>query len=166
MLVTFVLATRMQVKYLRVHVSRSVNCSYVDVCVQYVCLSVFNTLYSISKHTCRNTKTYIRNNVTVTISGSRFWGLGATWKHCKVPTRAGGLPHTHALPRTVTVQADTRHKSTQHRQKRRNPPTSTDSFTFVSMDHVPSAPCRHVAEFLQWCARKCAPRFWHHTNPS
>ena len=43
-----------------------------------------------------------------------------------------------------------------NQQKQSNPPTCTDSFTLVSLEPVPSAPCRHVAEFLQWCVRKCA----------
>ena len=51
------------------------------------------------------------------------------------------------------LQAD-EHKNTRRRQKQSDPPTCTDSFTLVSLDRVPSAPFRHVAEFLQWCARK------------
>ena len=53
------------------------------------------------------------------------------------------------------LQVD-RHKNTQHRQKQRNLPTYTDSFTLVSLYPNPSAPRRHLAAFLQWFVRKCA----------
>ena len=49
-------------------------------------------------------------------------------------------------------QAD-RRRITRHRQKQSNPPTCAESFTLESLDPFPSAACRHVAAFLQWCAR-------------
>ena len=61
------------------------------------------------------------------------------------------------------LQVD-RHKNTQHRQKQRNLPTYTDSFTLVSLDSVPSTICRHVAAFSQWCAQMSSshPQFRQH----
>ena len=56
-----------------------------------VCVRVHvQYLYCTGTSEHRNTKKWIWNNVTITIPGPRFWGLGTTWKHCKVPTHAGG----------------------------------------------------------------------------
>ena len=76
-------------------------------------------------------------------------GLHGSTAKC-LRTRVGSL---HACAYTQ-LQED-RYKNAQCRQNQSDPPTYTDSFTLGSLDRVPSAPCPHVAAFLQWCARKC-----------
>ena len=120
----------------------------VGVCVRV--LRVFNT----SKHTVQKYRIERTSPSPYQAGDSVVLGRHEITTKC-LRTQVGN--HARALLR-AQLQGD-RHKNTQHRQKQPNSPTCTDSFTLVSLEHVPIPPCRYVDAFLQWCVRKYTSQF-------